>query len=268
MRAYLQVFIFTLAAVISGSVFASGSCLGLPLPSIPGISAGGDPSIGLPPPVTPPPVDNNSGLGNGTPPSGTNNGGGGTVTSPGSGTNCGNNAYSFLPSTCSTSGSCGADGRQTSGAYVTGVHAYGDGYSTSTTGSLESFSDVWGTTNPSAIPGSGYDVTFNVTAGCFISLQFTPTSAGELQMAANETFGTGGSISVSDEPGEFGNGTSGVLCSVSRGAANEIIIAPSKQATCPVVVGNTYYLNLSCGGASNPSCDLDYTVYTAPITNN
>lgn len=121
---------------------------------------------------------------------------------------------------------------------------------------------------------SGYSPTFQIDAGKYIALQFTPTSSGAIQFSANMSYGDGGTISVSTQPGSLTYGSPGVVCALSRGASNGIYISTA-GGVCTVKIGTTYYLNLAdvdtfgnnlCYNGKPNTCfssTVSYTIYTA-----
>ena len=158
--------------------------------------------------------------------------------------------------------------RQCSGSMV--VYPGGTGYS----GNLTDLGTVLG---GSAWPlykyAGGYSPTFAINANQYIALAFTPTSSGTLHFAVNLSYGDGGIISVSTQPGSLLAGSPGLVCSFSRNGSNSPYIGTS-GSNCPVVVGRTYYLNMAdmdasgnnlCNGAMNTCSvgNVSYALYTS-----
>lgn len=118
----------------------------------------------------------------------------------------------------------------------------------------------------------GYSPTFAIQADHYVSLAFTPSSSGTIHFAVNLSYGDGGIISVSTQPGSLLAGSPGLVCSFSRNGSNSPYIGTS-GANCPVVTGRTYYLNLAdmdasgnnlCNGAINTCSvgNVSYALYT------
>jgi hypothetical protein len=89
-----------------------------------------------------------------------------------------------------------------------------------------------------------------IATGSYISLAFTPTRTDvALNFNANPTYGGGGVISVSTQPGVF---DSRAVCVAANGGGNNISIA---GYNCTVIAGQTYYLNIaSVTPSGTPSC--------------
>lgn len=118
---------------------------------------------------------------------------------------------------------------------------------------------------------SGYSPTFQIQSGYYIALAFTPTSAGNIQWTANQSYGDGGTISLSTQPGQL-TAASGAICALSRGAGNGMYVSTA-NGICRVSVGTTYYINLAdVDAAGNSLCwngrpntcaesSVSYTIY-------
>ena len=118
---------------------------------------------------------------------------------------------------------------------------------------------------------SGYSPTFTIQSGYYLALAFTPTSAGNIQFTANQSYGDGGTISLSTRPGQL-TAASGAICALSRGASNGLYISTS-AGICRVSIGTTYYINLAdVDAAGNNLCwngrpntcaasSVSYTIY-------
>lgn len=91
---------------------------------------------------------------------------------------------------------------------------------------------------------SGYAPTFTITSGYYVSLVFIPTSSAGIQFTANQSFGDGGTITVSTQPGIMTQGSAGYICGMARGGTNGIYIS-TMGGVCTVTIGKTYFLNLA-----------------------
>lgn len=117
---------------------------------------------------------------------------------------------------------------------------------------------------------TGQSPTYVIDSGYYVSLQFTPQVAGQFKLTANASYGDGGTVSLSTTPGAFGIGTPNVICSLNYGPLNSLIISTNQGGSCPVTLGQTYYLNLAdtdssglqlCFGAPAGSCQSSFVSY-------
>lgn len=116
---------------------------------------------------------------------------------------------------------------------------------------------------------SGKTPTYQINTGSYIAMAFVPNATGAMQMVANPSYGDGGTISVSLNPGGMTRGGPGVVCALAYGASNSVYVSTTAQV-CPVVAGRTYYINMAdvdingtpfCyGGAA--TCAYSYLAYT------
>ena len=81
-----------------------------------------------------------------------------------------------------------------------------------------------------------------VTSGSYISMAFTPTRNDvALNLNANPTYGDGGVISISTQPGVF-DVNAGAICVYANNGSNNLAIG---GYGCAVTVGQTYYINIA-----------------------
>ncbi|MBS0591435.1 MAG: hypothetical protein JSR65_12470 [Proteobacteria bacterium] len=127
---------------------------------------------------------------------------------------------------------------------------------------------------------TGTSPTFQIQAGYYVALAFTPNATGYVQFAANTSYGIGGTISLSTSPGGITPGAPGVICSLSYGGLNSLYMS-TQSGNCRVSLGQTYYVNLAGvdgggGNACNPdsagnistSCGsawISYTLYARSL---
>ena len=280
MRTFL--FALTVFAVLFSMNAIADTCSGQPIPGTSGTPAQGTqiPIGGFDGTVVyqtiPPTTDPGGSFGNG-------NGGGGTTVGGGPGGGGSPPGGGSDPNT-QTWGTCNGSPPSDNGLArmdsdkVNPKFAAYIGRDYSFESPVQTFNDVWGTNDPSSVPNAGSDTEFYVTLGCYISLQFTPTNVGALQLVANNSFGSGGVMSISESPGIFSRSATNVNgnCFHDTGGANSLYIhvtqpgGATDPGFCHVEVGKTYYLNLSAdqgGSACNAtsatkSCVLSYTIYT------
>ncbi|TLY51504.1 MAG: hypothetical protein E6K53_07090 [Gammaproteobacteria bacterium] len=102
-------------------------------------------------------------------------------------------------------------------------------------------------THPGPFPKyvSGYSLTPSINTGQFIALAFTPGSrGGQMQFTNDPSFGDGGVISISTQPGVFSQGAA--ICSQNYGAGNSFTVGTvGTGSDCVVAAGQTYYLNFA-----------------------
>lgn len=92
---------------------------------------------------------------------------------------------------------------------------------------------------------TGYSMTPSINSGQFIALAFTPGGrGGQMQFTNDPSFGDGGVISISTQPGVFSQGAA--ICSQNYGAANSFTVGTAGTGSdCTVALGQTYYLNFA-----------------------
>jgi hypothetical protein len=251
------------------------SCMGTPMETIPPPGYSGDGGAGLPPP--PPtynPVDTDPGSPGGTLPPGGGGSGGIIVVPPGGPTS--GNAGGARTGTCvagTSPSDVGGFSRQTSGYVSYSGNRFGlKGY----TGDMTSLASVAQGTWPSY--HTGYSITPNINSGCYIALEFSPTSSGAIEFTSDPSYGDPGLISLSTEPGEFSTSSSSVICSMSRGGANSIYITtPDMPSQCHVQIGQTYFINMQnsdsngvqqCFGLSAYQCKASQVSYSLVTSGN
>lgn len=117
---------------------------------------------------------------------------------------------------------------------------------------------------------SGYSPTISIQSGHYISLAFVPTTLSGINFSANGSYGDGGTISVSTQPGAMTQGSPGFVCGMSRNGANGVYIS-TQGGVCSVKIGTTYYLNLAdvdvngnflCYNGRPNSCAYSLVAYT------
>lgn len=137
------------------------------------------------------------------------------------------------------------------------------------TGNLYDLGTVLNGTYPTYMY-SGKSPSIQITTGYYVALSFVPTATGAIQFAANPSYGDGGTISVSKTPGGLTRGASGVICALTYNASNSAYISTTAPV-CPVVAGQTYYVNFAdvdangtsmCYGGSPGTCSASYVSYT------
>lgn len=132
--------------------------------------------------------------------------------------------------------------------------------------------------NGSSFPAfayAGYSPTFTVNSGSYIALAFTPKAQGAFQLAANPSYGDGGTISLSTVPGALTRDAAGAICVLNRGSNNSLYVSTIAGSICQVQAGTTYFVNISdvdtlgnnlCFKGMPNTCassTLSYTVYTS-----
>ncbi len=108
-------------------------------------------------------------------------------------------------------------------------------------------------------------------SGYYVELQFTPVASGMIKFTANNSYGDGGTISLSTSPGGLTAGAPGVICAAAYGGLNSLIATTSAGASCQVTVGQTYYINFAdtnvngdqlCFGGATGSCQQSAVSYS------
>ncbi len=122
---------------------------------------------------------------------------------------------------------------------------------------------------------AGYSPTFSIASGYYVALAFTPTVSGAIQFSANPSYGDGGVISLATQPGSLMQGSTGVICSLTRGGNNSLYVSTTAGSICQVQAGTTYFINfadvdtqgnnLCYGGKANTCASslVSYTLYTS-----
>ena len=122
---------------------------------------------------------------------------------------------------------------------------------------------------------AGYSPTFSIQSGYYVSLAFTPAASGAFQLTANPSYGDGGIISLSTQPGALVQGSAGAICVFTRGTNNSLYVATTAGSVCQVQAGTTYYINMAdidtqgnslCFQGRANTCAsslLSYTIYTS-----
>jgi len=91
---------------------------------------------------------------------------------------------------------------------------------------------------------SGQSPTFYIDSGYYVALAFTPNANGLIKFTANNSYGDGGTISLSTFAGGLTAGTPGVICASADGGLNSMIVS-TLTGYCPVKLGQTYYINFA-----------------------
>ena len=112
-------------------------------------------------------------------------------------------------------------------------------------------------------PYSGQSLTFYIDSGYYVSLAFTPNANGLIKFTANNSYGDGGTISLSTTPGALTPGAAGVICASTYGGLNSMIVSTS-TGYCPVKLGQTYYINFADTNANGEQLCFGGTAGTCP----
>jgi len=145
--------------------------------------------------------------------------------------------------------------------YPSGVPYYGE---------VTDFSAVFGNKAFPNYPYSGQAPTFFIDSGYYVSMAFTPAASGLIKFTANNSYGDGGTISLSTIPGGLTAGAPGVICAAAYGGLNSLL-ASTSAGNCRVTIGQTYYLNFAdtdlsgdylCFGGLTGSCATSRVSYT------
>lgn len=122
---------------------------------------------------------------------------------------------------------------------------------------------------------AGYSPTFSIDSGYYLSLKFVPTSPGAIQLSANQSYGDGGTISLSTIPGALTARQPGAICVLNRGGSNSLYVSTVAGTACQVTIGTTYYVNFAdvdsigtplCFNGKPNTCSsstVSYTLYTS-----
>jgi hypothetical protein len=242
--------IFYLIGLLAVQPSFAQSCMGKPMEIVPPPDYSGGAGTGSPPaPPTYNPGNTDPGIGGpgDSFPPGSDGSGGGVIVQPGGPTPV--NAGSARPGTCvagTSPSDVGGFSRQVSGYVSYSGNLFGlKGY----TGDMTSLASVAQGSWPSY--HTGYSITPNINSGCYIALEFSPTSSGSIEFTSDPSFGDAGLISLSTEPGEFSAASSNVICSMNRGAGNSLYITtPDMPSHCHVEIGQTYFINLQNSDSS------------------
>jgi len=116
---------------------------------------------------------------------------------------------------------------------------------------------------------SGQSPTFYIDSGYYVALAFTPNANGLIKFTANNSYGDGGAISLSTFAGGLTYGAPGVICALTGGGLNSMIVSTS-TGMCRVALGQTYYINLAdtnangdqlCFGGTTGACTQSRVSY-------
>lgn len=177
------------------------------------------------------------------------------------------------PGACSSTQLSSAVGGKTLQRQCSGSVSVQPGPVAGYNGDLTDLGKVLNATTFPAYAYSGYSPTYTITSGYYVSLAFTPSVSGGFQLSANGSYGDGGTITVSTQPGSITQGSPGYVCGMARGGTNGLYISTA-GGVCAVTAGTTYYLNLAdvdiqgnnlCynGRANNCTSSLvSYTIYS------
>jgi len=91
---------------------------------------------------------------------------------------------------------------------------------------------------------SGQSPTFYIDSGFYVALAFTPNANGLIKFTANNSYGDGGTISLSTFAGGLTPGAPGVICASAGGGLNSMIVS-TVTGYCPIKLGQTYYINFA-----------------------
>jgi len=111
-------------------------------------------------------------------------------------------------------------------------------------GALTDMSTVFGNKQFPSYLYSGQSPTFTIDSGYYVALAFTPNANGLIKFTANNSYGDGGAISLSTSPGGLTYGAPGVICALTGGGLNSMIVSTS-AGSCLVTLGKTYYINFA-----------------------
>jgi len=137
-------------------------------------------------------------------------------------------------------------------------------------GALTDMSTVFGNKPFPTYLYSGQAPTFFIDSGYYVSLAFTPAASGLVKFTANNSYGDGGTISLSTSPGGLTSGAPGVICAASYGGLNSLL-ASTSSGSCVVTQGQTYYINFAdtnsngdylCFGGSTGNCSQSRVSYS------
>ena len=137
-------------------------------------------------------------------------------------------------------------------------------------GALTDMSTVFGNKPFPSYLYSGQAPTFFIDSGYYVSLAFTPAASGLIKFTANNSYGDGGTISLSTSPGGLTAGTPGVICAATYGGLNSLL-ASTSSGSCMVTMGQTYYINFAdtnsngdylCFGGSTGNCSQSRVSYS------
>jgi hypothetical protein len=102
---------------------------------------------------------------------------------------------------------------------------------------------------------SGFTPTFTIASGSYVALAIHVTGPGSLQFVANSSYGVAGLISLSTVPGALTAGAAGVVCAYDRDGSNNLGASTMASSDCPLVVGQTYFVNFAgATSAGAPVC--------------
>jgi len=116
---------------------------------------------------------------------------------------------------------------------------------------------------------SGQSPTFYIDSGYYVALAFTPNANGLIKFTANNSYGDGGAISLSTFAGGLTYGAPGVICALTGGGLNSMIVSTT-TGYCPIKLGQTYYINLAdtnangdqlCFGGTTGACTQSRVSY-------
>jgi len=185
----------------------------------------------------------------------------------------GNTSLSVAPSTpppsgCSATQTSTALGGKTFQRQCNGtVTMYPSGVGS--TGALTDLGTIFGNKTYPNYLYSGQTPTFFIDSGSYVALAFTPVASGLIKFTANNSYGDGGTISLSTSPGGLTAGAPGVICASSYGNLNSLLVSTS-SGTCMVTMGQTYYINFAdtnsngdylCFGGSTGACSQSRVSY-------
>ena len=118
---------------------------------------------------------------------------------------------------------------------------------------------------------SGFPVIQTINSGSYVALQFTPVTSGGVQFTANPSYGDGGIISLSTQPGALSASAAGAICVFSRGGSNSLYISSTNSSNCQFTAGVTYYVNFAdvdvlgdslCYNGASGTCATSKVSYT------
>jgi len=135
---------------------------------------------------------------------------------------------------------------------------------------LTDLGTVLGNSSFPAYKYAGYSPTFTIQSGYYVALAFKPATTGAFQLVANTSYGDGGMISLSTQPGALTRGSTGAICVQGANASNSLYVSTT-SSTCQVTAGTTYYINFAdtningdalCYNGSAGSCNTSQVSYT------
>jgi len=109
----------------------------------------------------------------------------------------------------------------------------------------------------------GQSPTFQIDSGYYISLAFTPAASGLIKFTANNSYGDGGTISLSTAPGGLTPGAPSVICAMVYGGLNSILVSTT-TGSCRVTIGQTYYINFADTNANGDQLCFGGTAGNCP----